>query len=382
MVRRARPQTMNILHLVDATAGWEQRVAISQLLDKLPAGGHTQSVGTIDPTAGFSPNFDITPLPRRLGLPALAGQAIRRFAQRESIDLIHAWGIDAAAAARAAFPEKMPIGITVYNPGLTDRDIRVLRTIGECGDLGVACAAERVRRRLVEQGVPFEQTVILRPGVDFAAITAAKELDLRKELDLPESGLVFLTPEPSAADDGPFAAVWSAMIRRHLNGNTRIIVPGTGPGLAEVRRLAKAVEYPDTAVFTEDRYPFEHLCGLADYLVIGSTGEVSLTAAVWAMAGSTPIIAPATYATTEILADNLNALLFKDPENWRRRGAVIATQFDRTENLSKLKEVARGQAYEVCSVRRHADQHRQFYDNILNSEAPAKDITDPAMVTA
>ncbi len=41
-------------HLFDGSAGWEQRVGISQLIDGLPRGGYVSSLATIDLVAATS----------------------------------------------------------------------------------------------------------------------------------------------------------------------------------------------------------------------------------------------------------------------------------------------------------------------------------------
>lgn len=411
---------MHILHLLDASVGWEQRVAVRQLLAKLPATDYQQSVATIDKairhsfaskprqpwqtepppsggedcttrthsrpaaspdakTAVASDEVEIALLPRRWGLPALAGPAVRRFVARQGVDLIHAWGIGAATAARAACPGDAPLAVSVFQPGVDPRDIRVLRTIGSIAGFAVCCAAERVRRRLVEQGVSFEQAALIRPGVDFAQVTDWKRTANRELLGAPARGLLVLAAPPPF-DEGHDATLWSVMMRRYFDENARVVIAGRGRRLERLRRLAEAGEHPQTAIFTGERIPFEALCAVADYLVIGSRGDISTTCLAWAMASGTPIIAAATHATSEILAHDLNALLFKADPNWPRRGAKLCALYDQTANLPKIKEVARSQAYEVFSQRRFIEQHRQLYDNLRAGESPSRGLTDPAMV--
>ena len=372
---------MRILHLCDSSATWEQRSAIAQLRQHLPQADHVQRVATIDRVAQRHLRFEdapVTLLRRRLKLPALAGAAVHAFAERESIDVIHAWGVDAAAAARAAWPSGNPVAVTVFDPGVTKREARILRTIGTTGRLAIVCAAQRVRRRLVECGIPFKQCVVLRPAVDFSCPRTVDGIALRAELGLPPQGTIVLVPELSREHEDHYAAIWSVLMRGYLEKNVRLIVPGVSRRLPKLRRLARSSENPQAILFTEDRYAFEQLCALADYLVLGSTGEVSLTAIAWAMACETSIIAPATHATTELLEDNRNALLFNAPSSWRRRATRICALYSEGEQLTRIKETARGQAYNLFSLRRATDQHRRLYENLVNGAAPEEGITDPA----
>ena len=102
-----------VCHLLDGSAGWEQRAAVSQLLDRLPAGRFSTSIAAIDPAARAA----VGPLERRIELlpvvpafTAMAAPMVARFTARRRIDLIHAWGLRAALSARA-------VAGTQHNPG-------------------------------------------------------------------------------------------------------------------------------------------------------------------------------------------------------------------------------------------------------------------------
>jgi hypothetical protein len=128
--------------------------------------------------------------------------------------------------------------------------------------------------------------------------------------------------------------------------------------------------------------PFEDLCVAADALVLADVGDCSATAVAWAMAAGTPIIAPATYATTELLAHTLNAMLYKPGLTWRRTAVDICRLMLRLDETGKRTEVARGQAYEVFSLQRMVQQMRQVYVNLQAGSPPSREIRDPAIVGA
>lgn len=341
------------------------------------------TVAAIDASAlRFAPPNGTLPqlLPRRLGLAALAAPAVQALHRKSSFDLLHAWGPDAAAAARAALPET-PLAVTIFNPGIDDRAVRILRTIASDARFGVACTAERVARRLVERGLPHELCAILRPGVDFALLGRQQRPAMRQQLDIPPDCRVVLTPEARDESHGHQAVVWSAMMRRYLDEPIHVIVPGESCHQRDLAALVKSSEAPGVALFTGCQFPYETLLCAADYLVLAGDGECSTTAIAWAMAASVPVIAPATYAVTELLANDLNAILFKPHSRWSRTGAHICALYDRTETLPRIKEAARGQAYEVFSLRRMVRQYQQLYDNLLAGQAPSHEIRDPALTS-
>jgi len=371
-----------ILHLFDSSAGWEQRVAVAQLLNRLATPDYSQSIATIDRAVLERLQFNGTPIEltrRRLGLPGLAAPAIRACCARNQTDVVHAWGVDAAAGARAALPADKPLAVTIHDPGLDERGVRILRTITQDARVAIVCSAQRVQQRLVEQGVPLEACVLLRPAVDFATFKAVDREAMRAELNVPPGALVVLTPEADHARFGQFAAVWSIMMRWYLDANVRVIVPGQSAEHERLRRLVAESESPEVGVFCGHRHRFEELCCLADYLVLGSASDVSTTAIGWAMSASVPVIAAAGYAASELLTDGVNGILFKAPDSPTRTGAAICALYDRTADLPKIKGAARGQAYEILGLSRAVQQHERLYDNLLGGAVPRTDIYDPAL---
>ena len=374
---------MRVLHLLDSTCGWEQRLAITQMLDRFDPGIVECVVASIDPShsAKLMSEANVVPLPRRLALPALAAPAIRSLNQSNRFDIIHAWGAPAAAAARAALPESSPLVISVFDPGRASTDMRILLTVQASGPCVFGCAAERVRRRMVEQGVEFDSCAVIRPGVDFKTIREAKNADLRSQLGIDRECFVAITPEPPSDRGGHRSAIWAVAMHAHLNNNIRLLIPGDSKAIADLRRLALSGENPDSIVFTKAQYRFEELQAVADALICSGVDDVSTTALAWAMASGVTVVSPAIYCVAELLSNDLNGMLFKAEESWTRRGRQICVRLGKARQAAKLREVARGQAYEVFSVRRSVDQHRQLYENVLAGAAPSHNISDPATVS-
>lgn len=370
-----------VLHLLDETADWQHRVAITQLAARAATGELEQVFATIGPadSPAHPAGVEITRLAAPLGMAALAAPAVQRVLREARVDLVHAWGPTAAASARAAAAE-IPLVVTVFDPGLSPREIGVLRTIARPAGFAVVCAAGRVRQRLVEQGVELEHAVLIRPAVDFAVVNAARQSGLRAELGVPEDALLIVAGDPPRAGDGLFASLWSANMRWYLDERVRIVLPPVTRVTRELKHFSDASATPQVAIFPDARIPFEQLCAVADVLAIGDIGEIPTTAVAWAMASSTTVVAPATYAVSELIAHDVNGLLFKAPADRRRRGAALCSKYERMEAAPRLREAARGQAYEVFSLRRFVQQHRQLYANLLAGRSPADDIHDPASV--
>lgn len=376
---------MRILHVLDASANWQHRVALTQLITKPPQGDWSQHVAVIDPAGRSAVNhltdINIEAAYRRAGLAVWSGPALRAICERLRIDLIHAWGVDSAAAAKAARPDH-PMALTVFDPGLSGRDIRVIRTVAASTKMGVTCAADRVRRRLVERGVPFESCALIRPAVDFAVVSAARSLPIRKSLGIAQEAMVVLTPPPDRDAYGHLPALWSVLVRSHLPGAVRLIIPETSPTQRRIERLVKTCEHPRSIVFSRERFCFEDLLSIADFFVIPATGDMAVTSLGWAMASSVPIIAAADYSVAEILSNDLNSVLFKIPNHWTRTGFHLCKLYQKQRDWRRLTEVARGQAYEVFGLRRCVRQTAQLWENLIAGKSVADGITDPAIHAA
>ncbi|MCH7592553.1 MAG: hypothetical protein IH989_07235, partial [Planctomycetes bacterium] len=156
---------IRIGHLLDRRAGWEQRIGIGQLLDRLPRDQYECELATIAPEAAHSlsalerPIRTLTPVP---AFAALTGAVVGRFARQYDLDLICAWGFEAAATASAL--ENSPLIVQIFDPIEAVDGAKLLRTIARPGRFAAACASEIVRRRLIEGGLDPDFTVTIRPG--------------------------------------------------------------------------------------------------------------------------------------------------------------------------------------------------------------------------
>jgi hypothetical protein len=376
---------IDVLQLFDWPAGWEQRVALAQLSARLPADRiRTRSAALGKPGSRPSSAADLTWLPARLGgsrlfAPALAAATLRGHLAQHPCDLLHAWSMPALAAASAALGDNIPLVTSVFDPGISNRYVNLLRIVTDRPRSAVLCASERVRRRLVERGVPYARCALVRPAIDFAAVRQVDAPALRARLGISETARLFTVAPQSIVDEGGLAALWAVLMRHHLDEPVCLAVSRRNRLATRITELADLSGCPQVVACAGDDVPSEALCVAADDLVIAETGEVSMTAVAWAMAGGTRVSAAATYATTEMLTDGVNARLFKAPAEWRRRAARLARLFDPDTEAARRAEAARGQAYEVFSLRRCVREHIRVYENLRADQPPGEGLSDPAL---
>lgn len=373
----------HVLHLFDGDADWEQRVAVAQLLGSIPRDRCRQTLASVDarvPAADWFSNGEVVRFPVRFGAGFLGAASVRRLVQRHRIDVIHAWGtLAASAAAGAARQTGCALLVGRFDPGVTDRQAKLLSTLSQGPAFAISCASGTVRRRLIEKGVSPDACVIVRPGVDFAVINTAKgNTSIRADLGLSPDDRVIVAGHPVVRGGGHERIVWSAQLRHYFDTSYRTIIYGNSPECVRLRRLSRGLSFAHSVIWPGSRYRYEELIAVADVHVITPTRDVSTTSVAWAMAASVPVIGTAVHSIAELITHHRNGLLIK-PQPGPGMAVSIAAGLLELHTLTKETEAARGQAYQVFGVRRFADQHVQLYDHLVAGQPPGKGIKDSAI---
>jgi glycosyltransferase involved in cell wall biosynthesis len=371
---------VRILHVLDDSAGWQQRIGVTQLTEKLPADGfacralalHGQARNLLA-SSGVVPEL----LPQRFGASFFNAPQVRRYLADRAVDLAHTWSVPTAVTVAQA-ADDVRLVVERFDPAIPDREAAMLRSIQSRPGFGVVCTSATVRRRLIEKGLEPKVCTVIRPGVDFATINAAREKGIRQRLGLAPNERALIVPEPATPGGGQFAAYWTAAIRSALQAGDHLIIPGLSAEQARIERLARQIGLNRFLRCPGEAFRFEDLVANADVLLSPSQAEVPTTAVAWAMAAGVPVVATAVYATTELLSHNRNALLLK-PDSPKRLAVKLAAMLDRGDDLRRVRDAARGQAYEIFDVRRYVDQHARLYRNLLDNQSPGDDIVDPVV---
>ncbi len=372
-----------LCHLVDDGCGWDGRIALGALLERVPPARWNQGVGVL---AGDAPSpaavgeaIQATRLGGMFNSPILTAPRVSRWLGDQSAELIHAWGARALRTA-GLVAEHRGLVWSCFDPALDPRTVKALRLFCQRGRTAVACGCERVRRRLVEQGVPAETCVVIRPPVDFARINALRQGrdELRTRLGLQREDRVVLIPRLRA--DQPLCdGVWAILVHGLIDHHLRGVMYADTPDHSTLRHLAETSYRPETIVFVPPEVPFEAILCAADVLFIPDDGDFPTACVAWAMAAGVLVVAAAGYGIAEIIAHKHNGLLYKRKAE---AGVVVAIAecFGQTASIRGILEVARGQAYEVFGQKSFVDLHLRLYDNLLAGRSPADGIADTAVV--
>lgn len=366
-------------HLLDQSAGWEQRIAIGQLLDRLPRERYHSIIATIAPAAAEllhtlgQPIHTLSPVP---GFAALGGALVSRYAYRQELDLICAWGIRAAAAAIAV--DSAAIIVHVFDPIAAAEGVKLLRTIARPNRFAVSCANEIVRRRLIEGGLEARLLVTIRPGVDLNLINRHRRGTWRGTLGFAQDDFLVTVPGPLTRHGGQYEACRALANLHQIIPKLRLVIPGDSPEARRTARLASTMPRADVCVIPESQFPFEQIIANANALLITPCGDISTTSIAWAMGAGAVVIGTAVHAVAEMISHKVNGMLFKHAPG-RSMIADLARCLRDQETHGKAIDAARGQAYEVFGVRRYIEQNMRLAENLLAGRSPSDGIADSSI---
>jgi glycosyltransferase involved in cell wall biosynthesis len=376
----------SVWHVLDASCDWQVRVALTHLLNSGALRDSGQFVAALPGTPlstlrGAAAFVPIRRLPIRV--PLLAAPVLARCSAGVDDRILHAWGVRAAlvaASVGAGGRRNGRVVVSLHDPRLTERECSLLRSVCETRRAAIACASERLRRRLVEHGVPPAACVVIRPGVDFGRINAARRSPLRAELQAGRERRLVLVPEPELGNEDELDGVMAAALQAQHTGSMVAIVPGGSRGARRMVRMVRALPDRTLVAFAAPQVPFEDLLAVSDVFVRTARGDVPTTDIAWAMGARSVVVATAVHCIAELIAHKLNGLLCK-AEAGRRLVRPLARLIGDREAQDRVRETAHGQAFEVFGVHRFVEQTVRLYEN-LREERPAGDgITDAAMVT-
>lgn len=238
---------------------------------------------------------------------------------------------------------------------------------------------QTARRRLGELGVNPARVVVIRPPVDLRAINESRNAGRRAQLGVNGAATVVLATGPADRSGGHFRAAQAAAIAAQAAPRVRIVTPFDAPERTRIRRFLRAAGFEHLLLEAPASWAWADLCAASDVMIDAADDESAAEPLAWAMAAGVPIVACAIRSTAELIADRHNGLL-------SRTGAVHALArtllrlLDDADLRRTVADTARGQAYEVFSMREYVDNMAALYANLLQGRAPSAGVRDTAIV--
>jgi glycosyltransferase involved in cell wall biosynthesis len=267
--------------------------------------------------------------------------------------------------------------MTLLNPDAARHAVKWLRSFPT--DAAVVTGTQVLRSRLITAGEAPERIVVIRGPVDFGAINRARQENTRQAL-LGDARPILLLSGPPSKSGGQFLGIWAAAVLKQVYRDLRVIMPYASPEARRLHRFAHSTRIPNLLAIPDAHLTWPQLLACADVFVVPAADEVCTEPISTAMAAGVVVVGTAVRSVAELIGDRHNGLLCKPGQPRLLAGRILAALEDH-DLRRRVTEVARGQAYEVSSVRAFVDNYARLHQNVLAGKAPGDGVHDTAMAT-
>ncbi|MCL2656746.1 MAG: glycosyltransferase family 4 protein [Betaproteobacteria bacterium] len=293
--------------------------------------------------------MNIAPLMLALGARATVARLIREGFDFDLIDA-HYYYPDGVAAALLARWFGKPFVVTARGTDLSlipDYPLprrMILWTAARAeASIGVC---EALMQRLGSLGAEGSRLRVMRNGVDLERFKPLPRSECRRELDLPEEGLLLLSIGHLVELKGHHLAIDALA---ELPG-VRLAIVGGGEMRAELESRAAGLGVADRVTFAGARPNTElrRWFGAADALVLASSREGWANVLLESMACGTPVVATRVGGTPEVVASSEVGELI-DEHSGPGIAAGVRALFGRNPSREAIRRYAEGFGWEPTS---------------------------------
>ena len=319
-----------------------------------------------------TPNYPLFREPQYL--LALANKIVQ-VSRDERLDIIHAhYAVPHATAAYlarqilgAANGGKVPRVITtLHGTDITllgaDRSYKEIVAFSIAQSDGVTAVSESLKADTYRE---FGHTRDIRVIPNFIDVDAARRSDrsaLRASLAAPDEKIVIHVSNFRPVKR--VAAVVEIFKRIHAKVNSRLLMVGDGPDLAEASQCARDAQLGDSVRFLGDQEQVVQLLAVSDLFLMPSAQESFGLAALEAMACEVPVVASAVGGVPELVDDGVTGILCPPDDLMAMADAAIGLLTD-DKRHSRMAQAARKRAVERFADTRIIPMYEAYYDEIL-----------------
>lgn len=362
---------MRVLHLIDQSGNQTHPATLALMAQSVGRLGHVDQhvalLGTpaLRDEANAAGLTDVTLLRAPYGRAMAALPALRRM----PADLVHCWSVEAFTLAALRYHRK-PRLLTLTQH-VSKRTVHWLRmTCSESpGRAAILTTSATLRRTLLSGGVPEKAVHVVRPGLDFGAVSHGTRKALRESWNVDDQTRVgVMLADPPTQTDAAFG-LRALMLACDANGAAfRLLLHPDQYRRPLARQLARGLGRDDWLIDSFDvASPWRVLPACDFALAVGPmAGNLGL---LWAMAANVPIIGDATYAVSEIVEDRHSALLAKPDPSPRGVAHRVVQLFDDAQLAWQIKDAARSEAYSFFSRKNYCAGLEMVYNQLAAGEA-------------
>jgi len=284
---------LGTLHVIDATT---RRDSLAQLALLRRDNDQVVSVGP-PPQEALPPALPLGSVHCPMGSARLGGMVLQRVTLKTS--LIHAWSPFAATAAAVA-AEKQRLPLLLSLPHLpAPHVVRGLCKESVRDRYSLTVPTAHARGVLLAAGAREEAVHVLPPAAEGVDRSDAARLQARRAIGLQEQHVAVVPLGDMTRGGGYKAAVWTHALVAHLRPEVRLVLPGRGAGLSQLRRFAAASGFDHAVLMAPPDAPLADILPAADLATLLCDHEVALGDLAGALAAALPVVAS---RTPDILA--------------------------------------------------------------------------------
>ncbi len=382
--------TAHVLHVLDASCDETQLQLLNSLrLGSLRSGSPRSDSTDSPPIRGMGRHTvcgidgpmvlraarflrcDVLHAERRLWSKMNVAPRLSACARKTGATLVHAWGVEAAAACTARLPD-LPLVMTILNPDETRDAGRWVRSFPT--DATVVAGNHATAVGLLSAGVVPERVIIVRGPVDFGAINEARAKDIRRTV-VGDAKPILLMPGPPSRIGGSYYGVWASAVLLQAFPDLRVIVPYDSTESRRLQRFARDIRMASMLVVPDSRLTWPQLVSCADIMMAPARGDICTEPIAAAMAAGVTIVGAAVGSVAELITDRRTGLLF-DPARPRLLANRVLEAIDDSGLRRTLGEAARARAFELFSTRTFLDNYQRIYENVLSGKPPGGGVRD------
>jgi glycosyltransferase involved in cell wall biosynthesis len=211
-------------------------------------------------------------------------------------------------------------------------DVEILKRLD-----AVVAVSDTMKKTLVSKGVPAGKVVTIENSVDLAPIDPEEGKKVRRELGIPETGILIACAGRLSPERGLEFFMEAMAMAIKDNGNIYVIIAGDGPLKKLLEALSKNFGISERTRFLGFRDDIERILCATDVFISSSLKDSFGMATVEAMASARPVISTDTGIASQII-NGRNGILVsqKDPVAIYKAVISLAADPHLREEMGKL----------------------------------------------
>jgi glycosyltransferase involved in cell wall biosynthesis len=248
---------------------------------------------------------------------------IRKFIHENQVNLIHSHGYKSDFYALVGFHDRHIRRMATCHPWLetgiswrarfyTYLDKRLLKKFSQ-----IVAISEEIKQEVLQAGIAPDKINLIENGIDLQRFSRPAAVSRRRELSIPEKGLVIGTVGRLSPEKGHAVLLQAAKLIFESYPDLYILIVGDGPERGKLEMISRETGIARRVIFTGVRDDIEEMLSLMDIFVLPSHSEGLPMALLEAMAAGKPLAASGIGAISRLIDHRRSGLLVPpgDPQS-------------------------------------------------------------------